>query len=161
MNENTSINATDPNDSFYDISFSWQPNQPLLAILQNTNEAGRGHSKGNYRLIIYDPVKNSILTSYENVKGVQWSQDGFQILYESQGSGFYDNAYDYGSVPCIFTIVTQETICMPFIRNHHGKIGLFEYKFSPDSSQISYTYSYVIADPYQELGGLCIAKIDS
>lgn len=154
------IPITDPEDSLYDLKTAWNPSGTQLAILQNSSAAGRGKSKGAYQLIIYDPITREFIASYKNVKGINWSRDGLQILYDSQGQGFYGNAYDYGSVPCIFTISTQETICLPFIRNHHGKIGLYAYTFSPDSSQISYTYSYVIQDPYQELGGLCITNLD-
>ncbi|MCH7662466.1 MAG: hypothetical protein IH859_01180 [Chloroflexi bacterium] len=151
---------TDPNDSIYDLFFSWNPAGTLLAILQNSKPPEPGATRGDYWVKIYDPESKRFIASYKNVKWVNWSGDGTQILYNTLGPFGFLSHEDDSAVPCIFTLLTQETNCLNFIRNFHGLIYLSDYTFSPNGSKISYAYSLINYDLNQSMGGLCIADIE-
>ena len=113
-------------------------------------------------MIIYDQDSGLIISSYEHVNGVQWSPDGSQILYDSQGPPSRERSYDYGSTACIFTINSGESNCLNNIRNKHGVIGIYDYTWAPSGSQISYMYFDIQYQPSVDYsGGVCIFDLDT
>jgi hypothetical protein len=154
------ITVTDRDDGIFDISYAWSPTGPYLGIVQNDEAPGMWFSferEPNFILKIYDIEKGVVIGSYANIPNVIWSPDGTKFLYQPWDT-------HPTAPPCIFDIISGATKCYNGEVVRHTSATTIELTFgslqwSPDGEMISYIYTVVENNPYDEYGGVCLITV--
>ncbi|KXK12940.1 MAG: hypothetical protein UZ14_CFX002001986 [Chloroflexi bacterium OLB14] len=161
ISKSDTIKLSDPNDDYFNFSYSWSPTQPLLAAIEVDEEQqgmfGSFQTLPIFRLQVYDAQSQKVVASYKNVTFPNWSPDGTKFLFQEwKGSeGFY---WYGGAPPCIFDTLSGKTNCFnELIIN--DKINITSAYWSPDQSMISFVYMNYASDANPETGTFCTIQL--